>query len=832
MTATTGNKVSPAASRPTTELLTSLGLFGLALVPRALALQRFVTADEAKWVYRSAQFLRAFLAGDWAATSVNLTPAVTTTWLGALGLSAYYGLAQAALALPLPDWLASLPPFRVELDVLAASRWPVVLLTSLHVVVTYLLARRLLGRPAALTGAVLIALDPHLLSLSRILGHDAPVAVFATWAVLALLLAIERDRAGRGAAGWWLCSGACAGLAFLSKAPALFLIPFAGLIALSDAWRGRAGLRYWLQRLALWGGAAWLIFVALWPAAWVDPVGRPLAVVNNAFLSATDEEEAAEESYWEVPDLGPWYYLVHGAFKLSPAVMVGLLLLGWSLAARPSAGRPGAEDRPPGAPPPVSNPQALFWLAAFALLFAIFISLSDKRSPRYILPAFPALSLVAAAGWSGLSARLGAAGGRLAGRPGVVPGLVLLLSLATALPYAPYYFTYFNPLLGGPLTAPRLVKLGWGEGLDEAGRWLDARPDAATSRAGSYYASALAPFFAGDLADPTAAALDYLVLYRKQRQAGSPSPTFIRYFEAEGALHTVRLNGIDYAQVYAGPALQPALAAEPAFDTGILPKPIGFRPLTPYLPIGETAVIEVVWLAAAPLPTAPSRVTLRPAAALDDLDPHRHEAEEGSEPAPDVLAAGEGRLAERAPGVVVSQHRLQIPPELGRGAYALFVDGRPLGEVEARWLRLPPLDETTEIDFGQLKLRGFSIPGVDRLRPGQTLIVSLAWQAAGSTRQDLTAFVHLLDAGGRRVAGFDRRPLDGDPPTGAWHPGEIVLDRHPVSLPPDLPPGDYTLAVGLYADVAQGPLGVIERTGAESRIRPGPARLTTITVGE
>jgi len=40
-----------------TEALISLGIFFLALMPRAYELSRFVTADEAKWVYRSARFL-------------------------------------------------------------------------------------------------------------------------------------------------------------------------------------------------------------------------------------------------------------------------------------------------------------------------------------------------------------------------------------------------------------------------------------------------------------------------------------------------------------------------------------------------------------------------------------------------------------------------------------------------------------------------------------------------------------------------------------------------------------------------------------------------------
>ena len=38
----------------------------------------------------------------------------------------------------------------------------------------------------------------------------------------------------------------------------------------------------------------------------------------------------------------------------------------------------------------------------------------------------------------------------------------------------------------------------------------------------------------------------------------------------------------------------------------------------------------------------------------------------------------------------------------------------------------------------------------------------------------------------------------GDYPTRLWAPGEVVTDPHPVVLPPDLPPGQYRLTVGMY----------------------------------
>ncbi len=60
-----------------------LGLFVLALLPRALALGDFVTIDEAsKWFERAERFQQALLAGDYVNTNQTGHPGVTTMWLG------------------------------------------------------------------------------------------------------------------------------------------------------------------------------------------------------------------------------------------------------------------------------------------------------------------------------------------------------------------------------------------------------------------------------------------------------------------------------------------------------------------------------------------------------------------------------------------------------------------------------------------------------------------------------------------------------------------------------------------------------------------------------
>jgi hypothetical protein len=79
-----------------------------------------------------------------------------------------------------------------------------------------------------------------------------------------------------------------------------------------------------------------------------------------------------------------------------------------------------------------------------------------------------------------------------------------------------------------------------------------------------------------------------------------------------------------------------------------------------------------------------------------------------------------------------------------------------------------------------------------------TLVVTLTWQATEPVTDDYTVFAHLLTPDGAKAAQHDSRPCDGACPTNTWQPGEIVADRHSLSLGTGAPPGPYRLAIGLY----------------------------------
>jgi len=84
------------------------------------------------------------------------------------------------------------------------------------------------------------------------------------------------------------------------------------------------------------------------------------------------------------------------------------------------------------------------------------------------------------------------------------------------------------------------------------------------------------------------------------------------------------------------------------------------------------------------------------------------------------------------------------------------------------------------------------------LRPGDTLNVTLRWQALRPMQERLSVFVHLLDANGVIVAQDDSEPARGSRPTNSWTAGEVVPDPHALTLSAYAPPGEYAVHVGLY----------------------------------
>ena len=95
-------------------------------------------------------------------------------------------------------------------------------------------------------------------------------------------------------------------------------------------------------------------------------------------------------------------------------------------------------------------------------------------------------------------------------------------------------------------------------------------------------------------------------------------------------------------------------------------------------------------------------------------------------------------------------------------------------------------------------------------RPGETVQLTLHWQALREMTEDYTVFVHLTQADGQLVSQQDIQPLGGAKPTTSWTPGEVVDDPYELAIPVGASPGTYWLKVGMYSQRTMKRLPVVK----------------------
>ncbi len=102
-----------------------------------------------------------------------------------------------------------------------------------------------------------------------------------------------------------------------------------------------------------------------------------------------------------------------------------------------------------------------------------------------------------------------------------------------------------------------------------------------------------------------------------------------------------------------------------------------------------------------------------------------------------------------------------------------------------------------------------------KLDTGDELRLALYWQADAKLEQNYTIFIHILDDSGNLIAQRDSMPQDGNFATTHWTAGPLVHDIHLIPLPPDIPAGEYRVAIGLYVWQTEERLPAYGSDGAE-----------------
>ena len=797
-----------------------LGLFLAAWMPRVLALDTFVTTDERKWLTRSANFYQAISHADFAATFQREHPGVTVMWAGTLGFLTYFPTyAQVAPGQfaweneDLEEWLSTHSTL-TPLQLLAAGRWWIALGIALAIMVGYFPLRRLFGAPAAALATLFVAWDPFFIALSRQLHPDGLVSSLI---FLALLLFLSWLYGGQKH-HYLVASGIVMGLAWLTKIPAIFLVPIAALLVTGELihrWRAPKSLSPFAPkslRSLLWGYIGWgvvaiLTFVALWPTMWLNPIGTLLGMV--AEMRSYVEGHVNPNYFMGQPtnDPGVFFYPIAALFRMTPASVVGLLglsVIAWR--------RTWPLDR-------FSARHSAMVLITFSLLFMLGMMLGAKKFDRYILPIFLALDTLAALGWVGViqwvveqmtqTRTLSWPSLRL--RPQLIPWLLTLgvAGLLHGLPgfvHYPYYFTYFNPLTGGGTTAARVLTVGWGEGLDAAADWLNQQPNANHLSVAAWYGDGPLSYFLQS-EQPILSLwspefwfdADYVVFYINQWQRKIPSSEVIDYFAGQTPAHVVRANGLELVRIYAVNKTSPPeftnLSVESAVDFDdkirLSAYTLGQRTLLTEdyfvirLYLKNLAPLDKDYIAAVCLNT-PSGVRLWCNESAPANQPASHWplhtilTDEREIFIPRYAPSGQYKITlafydPATPYILLPVDSDRAPePADAYVITSIQVQSAQSFDVTANW--------------GNVRLTKLQYkPG---LKPGQTLFVEMA--AEGQVEGSLKLSARLVDSTGKTMAQIDQT---------------LTADmRFDLDLPTDASLGTYTLSAVVYDPVTLNPI--------------------------
>jgi hypothetical protein len=454
-------------------------------------------------------------------------------------------------------------------------------------------------------------------------------------------------------------------------------------------------------------------------------------------------------------------------------------------------------------------------LLIFVLLYVAGMSLGAHKRTRYLLPVFPVLDVIAAVGlvwlWK-LIARRWLVDWPTRRLASVGMGVLLLVQTLVVLPHHPYYYDFYNPLLGGGPVAAKLIRVGWGEGMDQVADFLNTHPNpeelTVATRFGKYMVG-----FRGKiiLLDNTWRWLhaDYVVFYIQQVQKMlEPRPGVIHFFQRRAPEHVVRLGGIEYAWVYSSPIQYPAnpqLSQIPGKATLL-----GYN----WQQAADQMEVVVVWQDDGLKATETMAMRVLSADSGEVGDWQQCKLASGHE----IAVRETGEVAESICPLPVMDsppagggfefaiqdatgHFTSFDFPLARTAFRTEETGGIIPLTKSQVLdatlewQVPSTATPVRLDHGhRARLVGYELQP-ESLLPGDTLTVRLYWQAMRPIELDLYQSVKLLDLAGSPVGEVDQAP---PAQTKYWWPGEVVSDTIVLPIASDVPPPSVlSLDVGL-----------------------------------
>jgi hypothetical protein len=554
----------------------------------------------------------------------------------------------------------------------------------------------------AFTAGFFLALDPFYIANSQMIHVDAFLATFMLVSVISWLVFLKNNQQA-----YLIISGIFGGLAFLTKSPSYYLLPFVGLVALiqvvtDENWFTtgspsnrtlQSGIWRTMFNLGTWAAISAVTFFILWPAMWVEPAKILTQVFDAAFHHAETPHPQAQFFAGNIlrEDPGFLFYVATLAWQTTAVTLIGALATLYFLIKN----RKSKEDL------------RLWWyVLLFAGGFVIMMTLGAKKGDRYILPAFVAIDVLAAWGIVEVSeliaqkVRLP----KILWRSKLLVVVALFVQAIMVLRHQPYFGTHYNQLLGGSLLAQHILPLGLqGEGMDLAVDFLNSIPGAdrirVATQSGVWHI--FREKFIGDrvtLSDDPHFVMFY-INYMQRSQLDGKLREVWETCQQEGPAWSASFDGVPYIWICPTYPRNPdeyAIEQKRYVKIGDHITMLGYDLSPKMVKAGETLTVTVYWKSDGQLPVD-NHVFVHLTNQEDEpVAQHDGVPDQGQRPTWSWL---EGEI-------IKDVHTLEVPGTIKEGLYTLSLGMYDYGTLE----RLPAVDANGErLLDDRIELKGVPI---------------------------------------------------------------------------------------------------------------------------
>ena len=748
-----------------------------------------LTADEPVYIAAGYAYLRA---GDLRLQPSVQHPPLMNMWEAwplllrsdAPDVSSVAGWDQAALSRFIITLLPRLGPIQATAF---ATRVPVMWLAVLLAAFVYRWGADWGGRAAGLLALGLFAFDPNLIAHGSLATTDLGVTAFTFIASYGLMRFLRRP-------AWpmFLLAGIGLGLAMTAKSSGILLVAAFAVTILAIVRRPIGVTAYLAALVGLTCLVVWAVmgFEVRAPSGW--PVPLPAATYWLQVADLAHKSAGGQTAFLmgQISQHGWWtYYPIAFALKTPlPTLILLVISLGWSAA----SGKWKAKGK------------RWLTLGAFPALYgAAALFSSFNTGYRFLLPVLPFVFVFIGEQISNFKSQIPNSKFQIRSLRFdvwyLIFGVLGLWYVIGAARIFPHDLAYFNELAGGPDNGYHFLvdsNLDWGQSLVDLKAFLDQRsvPQANVSQY--------------TYTDPAWYGIAYSALAPMR---GAP-PVFPSRFDPAPGVYVIGAT-----------TLQGVMMAEPDNYEW-------FRHRQPTTRLGHALFVydaqprakAPTWVAQCTVPVAPLDAEMiaegfgRADVRLAYFDCTQSWLLPGGGQSPgwyvlhrDVLLAGDRFVNQRLGGT-----RLSYEQRTNRAspAFAIYEYEQAAAPLAASCSAAP-----VALD-GPLSFRGYAA-SKRVVRPGDTLEVETCWQVTAQPGRPLSLMLHLVAPDGKPIV------ADGlGVPIEQWQVGDVIVQRHRLALPPNMPAGQYQLLTGAYW------LDTLKRWSVLSDDQPGATALTLATI--